>query len=171
MAVNQIPIRYNLRQNSNENNKSYGKWFPQPECQSTLSLRGLADHIAEHGTVYTQDVVYGVLKKFTSCLIELVTRGTPVKLDGLGKFYPTFESTGAQSAVGYNIAEHLEGVHMRFRPEGVQLDNITSRALVEKCKFEQNMIFDMYGVPKKVVNGELVNYGEGDEEEPEGDGD
>ena len=32
---------------------------------------------------------------------------------------------------------------------------------------QQNMLFDKHGVPKKVKNGQLVDYGEDDEEEEE----
>ena len=167
MANEKISMAYNLRQNSSENSRVYGLWFPQPVRRDTLNLRGLSDHIASHGTVYTRDVILGVLTKFASCITELVSEGVGVKIDGLGTFYPTFEASGADNAVGYNIEEHLEGIHIRFWPENAQLDKITSRAFAQKCKLRQNLIFDMYGVPKKVVNGELVNYGSGDDDEQE----
>ena len=37
-----------------------------------------------------------------------------MKLDGLGTFFPTMESKGAESPVGYNIRDYLKGVHIRF---------------------------------------------------------
>ena len=39
-----------------------------------------------------------------------------------------------------------------------------SRVMKEKVQFQQNMIFDKNGVPKKVKDGQLVDYGEDDEE-------
>ena len=168
MATNKIEMLYNLRQNSMEGSKSYGLWYPKVVQRTTLNLRGLADHIADHGSIYTPDVVNGVLKKFTSCVIELLEQGIGVKLDGLGKLYPTMEAKGVESPDKYDIGTNLKGVHIRFRPEGVADDNITSVAFKSRVKFRQNMIFDMNGVPKKIVDGELVDYGNDDGDGGEG---
>lgn len=56
-------------------------------------------------------------------------------------------------------------MHIRFWPENADLDKITSRAFREKCVLSQNMIFDMTGKPKRVVNGQLVDYGSGNNDE------
>ncbi len=159
MATQKIAFLYDLKQMNNENSSGHLQWYPKAKRQSTLSLRGLASHISEHGSIYTRDVVLGVLTKFTSCMVELVSQGVAVKLDGLGTFYPTLEASGAESPVGYNINEHLEGVHIRFTPENSDDDKITSRAFRERVSMKQNMIFDKSGVPKKVVDGQLVDYG------------
>ena len=170
MAERKIQMQYDLKQNSSENSRVYGLWFPRVIRNTTLSLRGLCDHIAGHGSIYTPDVVYGVLNRLSSCVIELVSQGSAVKIDGLGTFYPTVKSNGADNAVGYNIAEHVEGVRIRFLPEGAAEDKITSKAFLQKVSLKQRLIFDMYGVPKKVVNGELVNYGKEDTDDDENNG-
>ncbi len=169
MATKKIEFLYDLRQLNNENNAAHLLWFPRAKRQSTLNLRGLSNHIAGHGTIYTSDLVIGVLTKFTSCMTELISQGVAVKLDGLGTFYPTLEASGAESPVGYNINEHLEGVHIRFNPEGSEDENITSRAFRERVSLKQNMIFDKAGVPKKVVDGQLVNYGDDTNDEDSDD--
>ena len=168
MATKKIEMMYNLRQLNNENNNAHLLWFPKAVRRSTLNLRGLSDHISEHGSIYTRDVVLGVLSKFTSCLVELVSQGVAVKLDGLGTFYPTLEAEGAESPVGYNINEYLKGVHVRFTPEGCDDDNITSREMKKKVIMLQNMIFDKNGVPKKVKDGQLVDYGVDDDDDDNG---
>ena len=165
MATQKIEMQYNLRQLNNENNNAHLLWFPRAVRRSTLNLRGLSDHISDHGSIYTRDVVLGVLSKFTSCLVELVAQGVAVKLDGLGTFYPTLEAEGAESPVGYNIAEYLKGVHIRFTPEGSDVDNITSREMKKRVVMLQNMIFDKNGVPKKIKDGQLVDYGVDDEDD------
>ncbi len=165
MATKKIEMQYNLRQLNNENNNAHLLWFPKAVRRSTLSLRGLSDHISDHGSIYTRDVVLGVLSKFTSCLTELVAQGVAVKLDGLGTFYPTLEAKGAETPVGYNIQEYLKGIHVRFQPEGCDDDNITSREMKKKVIMQQNMIFDLNGVPKKVKDGQLVDYGADDDED------
>ena len=170
MATKKIEMQYDLRQNSSENSRVYGLWFPRAIRNSTLSLKGLAEHIKSHGSIYTIDVVSGVLTKFKDCLVELVSQGTAVKIDGLRTFYPTIEANGADNAVGYNINEHMEGVHVRFLPESASDEKITSKAFAGKVIMKQRLFFDMYGVPKKVVNGELVNYGKEDTDDDENNG-
>ena len=135
-TVNQIQMRYNVVQaNINEGDRPNNKWYAKAVRNGTLTLRGLANHITEHGSIYTLDVVYGVLVKFASCLKELVAQGVAVKLDTLGTFYPSFESEGAVSAEDYDITTMLKGVHLRFLPESSALDNITSRELMKKMAF------------------------------------
>jgi len=165
MADSKISLRYDLKQLNNAQSSAHMLWFPWVKRTDTLSLRGLADHIAEHGSIYTLDVVEGVLKKFTACMVELIKQGIGVKLDGLGTFYPTLEAKGAEDPVGYDINEYVKGLHIRFTPENSELDRITSRTLKDKASFKQNMIFDLNGVPKKVKDGQLVDYGEDDDEE------
>ena len=156
-------ILYEVKKDTNTASRTYGMWFGYVKSLETLNTRKLANHISEHGSIYTPDVVIGVLTKFTSCLIELVTEGTAVKLDGLGTFYPTLEASGADTPVGYNINEYLKGVHVRFYPEGTDDDDITSREMKEKVILSQNMIFDLHGVPKRVKDGQLVDYGDDDD--------
>ena len=72
-----------------------------------------------------------------------------VPTDCQGTFYPALETKGADTPVSYNIHEYLRGVHLRFCPEGCDNDNITSHAMREKVQLQQNVIFDMYGVPKR----------------------
>ena len=168
MAVtNKIPIQYDLKQNNAEGKPTYELWYPRAVRRSTLNLKGLSTHIADHGSIYTPDVVMGVLSKFTSCLVELVSTGVAVKLDGLGTFYPTIEAKGAETPVKYNAEDYVKGIHIRFYPEGSDDDDLTSRAFLKKVSMQQNMLFDKHGVPKKVKNGQLVDYGEDDEEEEE----
>lgn len=156
-------MKYNLKQMKNEHNNAHLLWFPKAVRTSTLNLRGLAQHIADHGTVFTRDVVEGVLTKFTTCMVELVKQGVAVKLDGLGTFHPTLSSKGAESPVGYNIRDYIKGVHIRFAPEHAEGDRITAPTLKDEVTFTQNLIIDKNGVPKKVVGDQVVDYGEGDD--------
>ena len=142
MADSKLSMLYNLRQMNNSANKSNLLWFPKCYRKDTLNMRGMAAHIADHGSPYTRDTVLGVLTAFRDCLVEIVSQGNGVKLDGLGTFYPTLESKGAESPVGYNINEYLRGVHIRFLPESAAEDDITSRVLKKAVVFKQNMIFD-----------------------------
>ena len=158
MATTKIAMQYDLRQNNAENRPTYELWYPRAVSHGVLNLKGLSNHIADHGSIYTPDVVYGVLRKFTSCLVELVSQGVGVKLDGLGTFYPTLESKGAETPVGYDLFAYLQGVHIRFRPENAEGEELTSRVFARKVAMKQRMLIDKTGKPKKILDGQIVDY-------------
>ena len=54
------------------------------------------------------------------------------------------------------------------RQMAIEIEPAAWRDMREKVQLQQNMIFDMYGVPKKVKDGQLVNYGEEDDDEGDG---
>ena len=85
-------IFYEVRQDKNAKSQVYGKWFAHSKSVEILNTRKLAKHISEHGSVYTQDVVFGVLEKFRSCLVEMLLESKRVKIDGLGTFFTTLEN-------------------------------------------------------------------------------
>ncbi len=75
-------------QNSNSSQtKSYGKWYPRVVNLKTIDLDGLCEHITSHGSIFTPDVVTGVVKKFVGCIQELLLDSHKVRLDGIGTFY------------------------------------------------------------------------------------
>ena len=130
-------IFYVLKQNNNSDAKIYGKWFAYMKSVETLNTRKLANHIAEHGSIYTPDVVFGVLEKFRSCLLEMLMNSRKVKIDGLGTFFTTIENEkgGAISKDDFNVQKNLKALHIRFIPEGEQELNISSREFIKKAEF------------------------------------
>ena len=112
-------IFYELRQNKNSLSKIFGKWFAHSKTIEVLNTRKMAQHISEHGSIFTPDVVYGVLEKFRSCLIEMLLDSKRVKIDGLGTFFTTIENEkgGAISADKFSVSSNLKALHIRFLPE------------------------------------------------------
>ena len=136
MATNEIKMGINLRQNKNVKNSGYGKYYPEVDVQATLSLKGFAKHMSDHGCIYGRDLIEGVLKKITQCLPELVSQGVPVRLDPLGTFLPTCSVNKPLADIaameGADPNEVVKGVHIRFYPFRVEDDNITSRRFKEE---------------------------------------
>ena len=130
-------IFYELRQNKNVTSKIFGKWFAHSKTVETMNTRKLAQHISEHGSVYTTDVVFGVLEKFRSCLVEMLLESKRVKIDGLGTFFTTIENEpgGAPTKDLFNVNKNLKALHIRFIPEGEQELNISSREFIKKAEF------------------------------------
>ena len=130
-------IIYEVYQNQNEHNSAYGKWYGRVKYLESLNTRKLSNHIAEHGSIYTPDVVYGVMEKFRSCLLEMLLNSKKVKIEGLGTFYTTLECVkgGALTKDKFNILKDVKGLHIRFLPEQEQEQNISSREFLKQAEF------------------------------------
>ena len=130
-------IFYLLKQNNIKNSKIFGKWFAHGKTIETLNTRKLANHIAEHGSIYTPDVVFGVLEKFRSCLLEMLLESKRVKIDGLGIFFTTLENEkgGAAKKEDFSPQKNLKALHIRFLPDQVAETNISSREFIKKAEF------------------------------------
>ena len=147
MATNEIKMGINLRQNKNSKNSGFGKYYPEVDVQATLSLKGFAKHMSDHGCIYGRDLIEGVLKKITQCLPELISQGVPVRLDPLGTFLPTCSVDkpvmNIAAMEGADPNDVVKGVHIRFLPYGVEDDNITSRRFKQEfCSLEFRNIID-----------------------------
>ena len=130
-------ILYEVKLNQNTSSSAYGKWYAQIKSLETLNTRKLANHISEHGSIYTPDVVYGVLEKFRSCLVEMLLNSKKVKIEGLGTFYCTLENqkNGAAKKEDFNVNKHLKALHIRFLPEQTTEENISSRQFLKQAEF------------------------------------
>ena len=132
-------ILYEVYKNDIKDSESvmYGKWYARLKSIETMNMTKLAKHIAEHGSVYTEDVVEGVMKKFKSCLIEMLLESKKVKVAGLGTFYLTAECAkgGADKEDDFNVNQHLAALHIRFLPDQTAEDNLSSREFIKKAEF------------------------------------
>ena len=156
MANEKIAMGINLRQNKNSNTSAYGKYYPEVDQQKTLSLRGFAKHLTDHGSRWGRDEVEGVLMKITECLPELVAQGVPVQLGNLGTFYPTAEvaKNGGVRDIpdmdGLNPNDIVKAIHIRFLPDATKLDNLCGPQFKDRCTLELRNIVDTIEV---TVNG------------------
>ena len=138
MAVNKISMGINYRKKTNSRMTGSGNYFAEVDRRETLTTRGLAEHLKEHGCLAGLDAIQAVLVKVSQCVPELVAQGIGVKLDGLGIFYPTIKNKkgGATETQmldkDYNPTSLIEGVHVRFSPESTDLDNLTSKQFLTR---------------------------------------
>ena len=132
-------ILYEVYKNDIKDSESvmYGKWYARLKSIETMSMTKLAKHISEHGSVFTEDVVEGVMKKFKTCLLEMLLESKKVKVAGLGTFYLTCECQkgGADKEEDFNVNQHLKALHIRFLPDQTQEDNLSSREFLKKADF------------------------------------
>ena len=150
-------ILYEVYKNDIKDSESvmYGKWYARLKSIETLSMPKMAKHISEHGSVFTEDVVEGVMKKFKTCLLEMLLESKKVKVAGLGTFYLTCECTkgGADKEEDFNVNQHLKALHIRFLPDQTEEDNLSSREFIKKAEFVN---------VKSLLSGKEDEEGEGE---------
>ena len=125
-----------IRKYQNNNKKmtnAYGKWYGRIVHTETLTLDDLCDHIASHGTIFTADVVAGTVKKFVQCIQELLLEGKKVKLDGIGTFYLSAKTEGADNEEEFTMG-NVKGVRLRFNPDQSSKSRYTTAALSRVAK-------------------------------------
>ena len=137
MAVRKIAFPIVAYQNTNDDSTAFGKWFWRAWQPKTLSLRGLLGMIAFDQSVYSNDIVEGVLQKLTNTMIEQLKAGQPVKWDGLGTFMPALDckKQGVNRVADVSV-DQINGVRINFIPENAQGEQLTSKKFAQLCSFE-----------------------------------
>ena len=163
MASEVIAFSVNLRRNQNKYNAAYGKYYPEADTKEPLNLKGFARHLSEHGKLVDYPMAVLVLQNIVACMKEMAIQGQPVKLDGFGTFTPVIESDGTkvvdsvEGSLNVGLDNLIAGVHLRFTPENIKGDALTSRALKKECTFKSAYVVSS---KEKTVNGKKVKYQE-----------
>lgn len=146
MAVQKIAFDVVLKRNNNRFHKGYGKYYPEAYKPETLDLRGLIERVAFDQSVYSRDIIEGVIQRLTKVMVELLQSAQPVKWNGLGTFTPSVESvkggvTADDLAAGnVNIDQLVAGIHINFIPENSKGEELTSRS------FKESVVLNCVGV-------------------------
>ena len=121
--------------------KTYGKII----YRGTLSLADMAEHIMKHGTVYTEDVVIGVITKLKSCMQEMLADGYKVKLDGIGTLYPTLTSEGVADAKDYSAQENITRVGIAFLADQSKKSQYKAAAMKQGVSLSTQLYSELTG--------------------------
>ena len=120
--------------NNNSKNNAYGKTYGRLVYVDTLDTSDLCRHMMKHGTIYTPDVVKGVVERFVMCFEELLLEGNKIKLDGLGTFYLSASTEGVADEKDFS-ANNVKAIHVRFLPDQSKESEYTAKMLTSKAKF------------------------------------
>ena len=135
MSTNTIQMYVNIKKNNVSTSTGFGKFYLNADTNETLSNEGLVNHILHHNCAVGREAIAAVIKKLGECIPELVAQGQPVKIEGLGTFYPTAESSPIVLSklldVKYNPLDALKGIHLRFKPQSDSLNDLTSRSYLK----------------------------------------
>ena len=135
--------------------KTYGKII----YRGTLSLTDMAEHIMKHGTVYTEDVVIGVITKLKNCMQEMLADGYKVKLDGIGTLYPVTTSEGVDDAKDFSAQENITRIGIAFLADQSKKSLYKASAMKNETKLSTSLYEEL--------NGSLTNPSPNS---PEGEG-
>ena len=121
--------------------KTYGKII----YRGTLSLADMAEHIMKHGTVYTEDVVIGVITKLKTCMQEMLADGYKVKLDGIGTLYPVLTSEGVTDASKYSAQENVTRVGVSFLADQSKKSQYKAAAMKQGVSLSTQLYSELTG--------------------------
>ena len=131
-------VLYDIYKVKNVKSPVNGRFFGRVVPTETMDTEGLAQHIAEHGSVFTEDVVNGVLDKARRCILELLLDSKKVKLNGLGTFYLSAHNRkgGADTLEAFSVTKNIQGLHIRFLPDQSDSKNLSAKTLYQKANFK-----------------------------------
>ena len=129
--------------------KTYGKII----YRGTLSLNDMAEHIMKHGSVYTEDVVIGVITKLKTCLQEMLADGYKVKLDGIGTLYPVCSSEGVADAKDYSASENVTRVGIAFLADQGKKSLFKARAMRNGVSLSTKLYSELTGEDEEENGG------------------
>jgi len=130
-----MPVLIKIRENKNARSSAFGKHFGRVVATETMSYTDLCKHMAEHNSVYGEDVCLGVAKKLENCILEQLLEGKKVQFGDLGTFYLAVKSSGADTEDDFNLGTNIKGLHLRFSPNRQDVNDLSSKTLKKRASF------------------------------------
>ena len=111
-----MAIKYSLSARPvNPSDKSSKKLvYPMAQYNELVDLNELAQHIHDHGSPFTRDVIAGVLMAAVDCVREQLKAGNKVKFGDLGSFHITLRSDGVERAEDFNPEAHVKSIEVNW---------------------------------------------------------
>ena len=120
--------------NNNSKSVAYGKTYGRLVYHDTVNTSDLCRHMMKHGTIFTSDVVKGVVEKFIQCFEELLLEGNKIKLDGLGTFYLSINTEGVDSEREFNV-NNVKAIRVKFIGDQSKESEYATKMLTNKARF------------------------------------
>ena len=111
-------LKIDFYKNKRVGDKNYGKVYARAKNAKPIGVAELAEHIASHGSIYTYDVIVGVISKMATCIKELCLMGQPVKIENLCIVRAQVKTKPANDAESFELDSNIDQVRLRFTPTG-----------------------------------------------------
>ena len=141
--IKKIPFSLAARLSVPTDKSSEKRIYAIAQERGTLTLAGLADHMAEHTTSFSSGEILGIVTDAVNCVVEHLLSGYAVELGSLGKFSARVSSEGVDSAESFSTA-NIRSVGIRFtagkkakaKMQAAQFEQVASRELQQKARKE-----------------------------------
>lgn len=120
---------------NSKNPKIDGKTFGRAKYRRTLSLDDMASHMTEHNSVFSKGTVKGLLEDFSDCIVEMICDGNKVKIDGLGTFFVSLTSTGADTE-GEFSSQNFKRARVHFTADQVAGRGVDAAAIRDRISLQ-----------------------------------
>ena len=125
--------------------KVNGKWYPQVvRIGKPVQTKEVANRLADLSALSPGDC-YSMLGNLGKVLGEFMNSGRTVKLDGVGTFYYTPDTSGQGVDTAEEVsAKQIKGTRVRFIPETTRgsSNQVTTRSLVSENTFWEELKLD-----------------------------
>ena len=125
--------------------KVNGKWYPQVVIiGKPVQTKEVATRLADLSALSPGDC-YSMLGNLGKVLGEFMNSGRTVKLDGVGTFYYTPDTSGQGVDTEEEVsAKQIKGTRVRFIPETTRgsSNQVTTRSLVSENTFWEELKLD-----------------------------
>ena len=101
--------------------------YARAQMTRTMMLDEFAEHISNHGSVYSKGDIYAILIMAVDCLREQLLSGMRVSLGDLGEFYLSIQGKGAAEGTTYNPAVLVKNIRVIWVP-GDEFENLIQDA-------------------------------------------
>ena len=120
-SVASIDYSLTMRKNPmNENDPE--KAYASIQYAGTAQLEQLAQHILDHGSPYTLDMIVGVATALVGCIREHVLEGYKVEVGNLGTFKLSIQSKGAKTLDEFEPTTNIIDTYVEYEPGGYFVD-------------------------------------------------
>lgn len=89
-----MAVKVYLSKNNVEGSSTYGRYYAYADNEKPIDIVGLARHMSEHNTPFSQGSIVGIITDMVKCIRELNLNGQPVKIDNLAIFSAHVENKG-----------------------------------------------------------------------------
>ena len=141
--IKKIPFSLAARLSVPTDKSSEKRIYAIAQERGTLTLAGLADHMAEHTTSFSSGEILGIVTDAVNCVVEHLLSGYAVELGSLGKFSTRLSSEGCDSAEGFTPAmirsvgiRYTVGKKAKAKMQTAQFEQVASRELQLKARKE-----------------------------------
>ena len=130
-----MALKIYLSKNNNQYNAGYGNYYAFSDNETPINLVGLAKHMSEHQTPFSEGTIVGILRDMVKCIRELNLNGQPVKIDGLAIFSTHIENKGGWPTLA-DVNLTIGAKDDKGHAQGIQALRLCAQATGEFTKAE-----------------------------------